>query len=113
LTGRGGVEVDGVGLENVVAGRSQGIDVFVEFAGIRRCVVKVADGEGDGVCSCWSEAVSPAHEVLGESHMCFEGKVEAASPVSAARGPAASYAAGSGGVGVGGAAVVGRHVVYY
>ncbi len=51
LTGRGMVEIDGVGLENVVAFRCGGVDVLVKFACIERGVVEVADGEGDGIYS--------------------------------------------------------------
>ena len=43
------VEVDGVGVEDVVAICCQGVDVLVEFAGIEGGVVVAADGEGDGV----------------------------------------------------------------
>jgi hypothetical protein len=45
------VEVDGVGLEDVAAVGCRGVDVFVDFAGVERCVVVIADGEGDGVGS--------------------------------------------------------------
>ncbi len=46
------VEVDRVGLKDVDAVGSSGIDVIVDFAGIERCVVVIADGKGDGV-GCW------------------------------------------------------------
>ena len=45
------VEAYGVGLENVVAVGCRGVDIFVDFAGVERCVVVIADGEGDGVGS--------------------------------------------------------------
>ena len=47
------VEVDGVGLEDVVAVCCRGIYILVEFAGVERGVVKVVDGEGDGICCRW------------------------------------------------------------
>jgi hypothetical protein len=43
------VEVDGFGLEDVVAVGCHGVDVFVDFAVVERCVVVIADGEGDDV----------------------------------------------------------------
>jgi hypothetical protein len=49
LTGRGKVEVYGVSLENVVAVGCRGVDIFVEFAGVERSVMVIANGEGDGV----------------------------------------------------------------
>ena len=45
------VEVDGVGFENIAAIGCRGVDVFVDLAGVKRCVVVIADGEGDGVDS--------------------------------------------------------------
>ena len=45
------VEVDGVGFEDVDAISCRGVDVFVDFAGVERCVVVIADGEGDDVDS--------------------------------------------------------------
>ena len=51
LTGRRMVEVYGVGLENVVAVDCRGVDIFVEFAGVERSFVVIANGEGDGVGS--------------------------------------------------------------
>ena len=45
------VEVDGVGLEDVAAVGCRGVDVSVDFAGVERCVVVIADGEGDDVGS--------------------------------------------------------------
>ncbi len=51
LAGRRVVEVDGVGLEDIGAVGCRGVDVFVGFAGVERCVVVIADGEGDGVGS--------------------------------------------------------------
>ena len=47
------VEVDGVGLQTVVANACRGVDVFVNLAGVKRCVVEVADGEGNDVGSRW------------------------------------------------------------
>jgi hypothetical protein len=43
------VEVDGVGVKNVVAIGCRGINVFVDFAGVERGVMVVTDGEGDDV----------------------------------------------------------------
>ena len=47
------VEVDGVGLQNVVAIGSREVDVFVNLAGVKRCLVVMADGEGNDVGSSW------------------------------------------------------------
>ena len=47
------VEVDGILFEDVVAIHCSGIDVLVELAGDEWGVVKVADGEGYGVCGRW------------------------------------------------------------
>ena len=44
------VHVDGVSLEDVVAIHCSRVDVLVKSAGVERCVVKVADVEGYGVC---------------------------------------------------------------
>jgi hypothetical protein len=49
LAGRWVVDVDGVGLQNVVAIGCRGVDVFVDLAGVKRRVVVIADGEGNGV----------------------------------------------------------------
>jgi hypothetical protein len=46
------VEVDGVGLENIVAVGYRGVDVFVDFAGVERCVMVIAGSEEDDVGSC-------------------------------------------------------------
>ena len=46
LAGQGMVEVYGVGLKDVVR-----VDIFVEFAGVERSVVVIANGEGDCVGS--------------------------------------------------------------
>jgi hypothetical protein len=43
------VEVYGVGLENAVAVGCCGVDICANFAGVERCVMVIADGEGDGV----------------------------------------------------------------
>ena len=51
LAGRGMVEIYGVCLKNVVAVNNCGVNIFVEFAGAERCVIVIADGEGDGVGS--------------------------------------------------------------
>ena len=51
LTGRGVVEVYGVGLEHVVAVGCRVVDILVDFAGIERRVMEVADDEGDSVRS--------------------------------------------------------------
>jgi hypothetical protein len=40
------VDVDGVGLENVVAVGCRGVDVFVDFSGVERCVVVTPDCKG-------------------------------------------------------------------
>ena len=45
------VAVDGVGLQNVVTVRCRGSDIFVDFPGVKRSVMEVADGEGDNVRS--------------------------------------------------------------
>ncbi len=76
------VEVDGVNLENVAAVGCHGVDFFVNFAGVERCVVVVADGEGDGVGSRRLKAASSAHQMLCEGH--FGVKVEVKSTSSAA-----------------------------
>ena len=46
------VEVDAVDLKDVGAVCWSGVDVLVDLAGIKRCVVVFADGEGDDV-RCW------------------------------------------------------------
>ena len=95
------VQVDGVILEDVVAIHCRRVNIFVESAGVERGVVKVADGEGDGVRYRWQEVAAPAHEVLGECHLRVKAKVEATAPSSAAKDPAAASSSESGGVGVG------------
>jgi hypothetical protein len=45
------VEVYGLGLENVVAVSSRGVYIFGVFAGVKRSVMVIANGEGDGVGS--------------------------------------------------------------
>jgi len=99
---------DGVGLDDAVAIRYAEISVLVEFANVDRGVVKVADGEGNGICGRWQETAAPAHKVLSEGDLCIETEVEASAPVSATRGPAGAPASGAWGVGVG-AVVVARH----
>ena len=86
------VEVDRVGLKNVVADYCRGIDILVNFAGVERGVVKVVDSEGYGVCGRWQEAAAPTHKVLSEGHLCVEAKAEATAPASATRGPTAASA---------------------
>ena len=39
------VEVYGFGFEDVVPVGCRGVDVFVEFAGVERSVIEIADGE--------------------------------------------------------------------
>ena len=89
------VEVDRVCLENVVTIHCSGVDVLVEFAGVERGVITVADCEGNGICGRWQKAAAPAHNVLSEGHLCVETEVEALAHVSAARGPAAAPASGA------------------
>ena len=45
------IEVDRVGLEDNVSVSCCGVDVLVDFAGVERCVVVIADGERDYVGS--------------------------------------------------------------
>ena len=47
------VDVYGVGLEDDVAVGYRGVDNFIDFAGVERSVVEVADGEGDSVRCRW------------------------------------------------------------
>ena len=104
------VEVDRVGLKDVDAVGCSWVDVLVDLAGIERCVVVVADGDGDGVGGRWLEAPSSAHHVLREGCLSVEVEVEASSSGAAAEGPAAAAsAARSSGVGVVVAIVGGRH----
>ena len=49
LAGRGLVEVDRVGVDDVVAVGCHGVDVIVDFAGVDGGVMVVAGGEGDDV----------------------------------------------------------------
>ncbi len=108
LTGRRAVQVDEVCLEDVVAIYCGRVYVLDESAGVERVVVKVADGEGYGVCCRWQEAAVPAHKMLGEGNLCVETEEEASAPVPAARGHAAASAPGAWSVGVG-VIVVARH----
>ncbi len=64
------MHVDGACVEDVVAVHCGRVDVLVESAGIERGVVKVADGEGYGVCGRWQEAATLAQKVLSECHFC-------------------------------------------
>ena len=70
------VRVDGVGLEDVVAIHSSSVNILVEYAGVERGVVKVADGERYGARGRWQEAAAPSHKVLGEGHLCVEIKAK-------------------------------------
>ena len=78
------VEVDGVCREDVVAIYRSGVDVLVDFAGVERGVVNVADCEGNGICGRWQEAAGPVHKVLSEGHLCVVTEVEALASASAA-----------------------------
>ena len=49
LAGRGVVEVDRIGLEDVDAVGCCGVDVLVDLSGIKWRVVVVANGDGDGI----------------------------------------------------------------
>ena len=69
-----------------------GVDVFAESASVERGVVEVANGEGYGVCDQWQEAAAPAHEELGDGHLCIEAIAKATAIASVARVPAASSA---------------------
>ena len=102
------VHVDGVYLEDVVAIQCGRVDVLAEFAGVERGIVKVADGEGNGICGRWWKASASAHKVLGEGHLCVETEVEASAPVPAARGLVAASALGAWSVDVD-AIVIARH----
>ena len=51
MMGRRMAEVYGVGLKNVVAVGCRRVDIFLEFAGVERSVMVIANGEGDGVDS--------------------------------------------------------------
>ena len=102
------VEVYGVCFEDVVAIHCSGIDVLVEFAGVERGVVKIADCEENGICGRWLEAAALAHTVLSEGQLCVDTEIDTSAPVTAARGPAAALASGVFGVGVG-AIVIVRH----
>jgi len=105
------VEVDRVGLEHVVALCCRGIDVLINFAGVERGFVKVADSQGYGVYGRWQEAAAPTHKVLSKSHMCIEAKVEATALAPASGGSAAAPASEAWGVGVR-AIVVSRHFLW-
>jgi hypothetical protein len=103
------VAIDGFDLQDIVAVECCWVDVFVEFLGVGRGVVKVADGEGDGVGSCWPEAVSSFHEVLGENHLGAYVEVEAYALGSAARGMVSPFASLPNSVVIGGAVIVVSH----
>jgi hypothetical protein len=94
------VEVDGVCFEDVVAIHYNGIYALVDFAGVERGVVKVADCEGNGICGRWHEATALAHKMLSDGYLCIETEVEASAPDLAARGQATAPASGVWGVGV-------------
>ena len=102
------VEVHRVGLKNVVTVCCGGIDVLVNFAGVKRGVVKVANSKGYGVCGRWQETAALAHKALSESHMCVEANVEATALAPAPGGPATAPASEDWGVSVR-AIVVARH----
>ena len=53
MAGRWVVEVDGIGLKDVDAVSCNWVDVLVDLAGIERCVVEDADGEGNDLGSWW------------------------------------------------------------
>ena len=94
------MQVDGVSLKDVFAIHCSRVNILVESAGVERGVVKVPDGEGNGVRDQWQEAAAPTHKVLGEGHLYVEAKVEAMAPASAAKGPVAVSASEPGGAGV-------------
>ncbi len=48
------VDVDEVGLQNIVAVGCRGVEVVVELAGVERCVVVISNGDGNDVGSRWS-----------------------------------------------------------
>ncbi len=66
------IEADRVGLENIASACCKGIYAVVNFAGVERGVVKVADDEGYGVCGRWQEVATPTHKLLSEGHVCVE-----------------------------------------
>ncbi len=70
--------------------------------------MKVADGEGYGVCGRWQKVAAPPHKVLSKDYLCVEAKVEASASAPATGGPAAAPTSEAWSVGVG-AIVVGRH----
>ena len=47
------IQVDGICFEYVVAIHCSGVYVLVEFAGVERGVIEVADVKGCGVCGRW------------------------------------------------------------
>jgi hypothetical protein len=101
LAGRGVVEVDRIGLEDVDAVGCGGVDVLVDLSSIEWRVVVFADGDGDGVGGRWLETPSSAHQVMREGCLSVEVKVEASSSGAASEGPAAAASASrSSGVGV-------------
>jgi hypothetical protein len=95
------VNVEEVDIKDILAVDCRRVDFFIELSGIERGVMKVADGEGDGVGGRRSKVVPSPHEILGE----------ASALASAARGLTTPSAAVPIGVGVGSAVVVVRHVV--
>jgi len=103
------VKFKGVDLENIVSVDCRMVDVLIEFSGVERSFVKVADGERDGVGSIRSKVVSSPHKVSGEGHLGGEIEMEASAPASAARGPATPSVGVRISVGVGVAIVVVRH----
>ena len=73
------VEVNRVGLEDVVAVGRSGVNIFVYFTGVEWRSVVVADGEGDRVGGWWLESHSPAHQVLGEGVLGVGAEVKTSS----------------------------------
>ena len=84
------VEVDGVGVEDVVAICCQGVDVLVKFAGIQGGVIETADDEGDGVGGGRLESASSAHQVQGKCPLSVLIEVESAPHGARTVGPAAT-----------------------
>ncbi len=104
------VEVDGVGLEYVGVVGCGGVYVFVDLAGIERCVVVVANGEGNDVVGWGLKAPSSTHQMLRKGRLGGHVEMKASSSDVAAKGPAAAApSARRGGVGVVVAIVGGRH----
>ena len=84
------VEVDGVCLKDCGAVGSGGVDILVDLPGVERCVVKVANSEGDDGGIWWLEANVSAHQVLGECLLSVGVEIEASTSCAAAKGSAAT-----------------------